>query len=335
MPAPISSDLRLVNGSAGDPGLLISFPGRGTAILFDAGENSPLSLAELGTVEALFITHHHTDHFAGLDRIVRANLNQEKTLHVFGPDSTIKRVQQRLSSYLLPRFDFMKLVVQVHDVLPDRLRLTRLACAKDFALEEITENPWGGPLLYSNEDVTVETCPTEHTVPGLAFALVEKTGFQPDPRKLASGLFRPGPWVAEALSLLRNKAKADTLLTIDGLEVPLGWLRDRFFLRSQGPRVAYVVDTLLSDTSRPALLKLAWAARRFYCDSYYSTAQAKAAATHKHMTAAQAGELARASGAEELVLIHFAPRYVGRYHTLIEEARAAYPGARAELSRES
>jgi ribonuclease Z len=331
MSAPIFAELRLVNGSIGDPVLFVGFPGRGSALLFDAGDNAPLSLARLGELEAVFITHHHTDHFIGFDRIVRANIGQDKTLHVFGPEGTLRRIQQRLASYDHPHFDFMKLVLQIHDILPDRLRVGVLESERDFAAGEIREDPRVGPVVYSNEDVVVEACPTEHTVPGLAFALVEKPGFHPDPRKLLNGLLRPGPWVGEALTLLRSKARADTTLVIEDIPFPLGWLRDRFFARSQGARVAYVTDTLLSESSQSAFLKLAWGARRLYCDSYYSLAQARQAVTHKHMTAPQAAELARLAGVKELVLIHFAPRYAGRYHTLIDEARAVFPSAWAEL----
>jgi ribonuclease Z len=331
MSAPIFADLHLVNGSTGDPVLFVGFPGRQTALLLDAGDNAPLPLARLAELEAVFITHHHTDHFIGFDRIVRANVSQDKTLHVFGPEGTLRRIQQRLASYDHPRFDFMKLVLQIHEVLPDRLRVGRLECEKDFAPGEISENPRTGVAIYSNEDLTVEVCPTEHTVPGLAFALVEKSGFHPDPRKLANGLLRPGPWVAEALTLLRRKAKGDTIVVIEDVPFTLGWLRDRFFGRSQGARVAYITDTLLSESSQSAFLKLAWGARRLYCDSYYSLAQARQAATHKHMTATQAAELARLAGVKELVLIHFAPRYAGRYHSLIEEARAVFQPVWAEL----
>ena len=43
------------------------------------------------------------------------------------------------------------------------------------------------------------------------------------------------------------------------------------------------------------------------------------------MTATHAAELALAARVEELVLIHFAPRYKGRYEQLLEEARAIFP----------
>ena len=112
----------------------------------------------------------------------------------------------------------------------------------------------------------------------------------------------------------------------------LGTLADRYFTTTKGARLAYVTDTAWSEASRPVLLKLAHRARRLYCDSYYAAAQLRQAETYRHMTAIQAADLAVAARVEELVLIHFAPRYRGRYQELIEEARAIFPRTSAELS---
>jgi len=49
------------------------------------------------------------------------------------------------------------------------------------------------------------------------------------------------------------------------------------------------------------------------------------------MTATQAAEFARLAKVEELILIHFAPRYKGHYEALVEEARALFPKTSAVL----
>jgi ribonuclease Z len=323
--------VRLVNGSTGDPVLFIDYPGKDDALLFDAGENGRLAPERLGDLTAVFITHHHIDHFVGLDRIVRANLDRDKVLHVFGPDGTIRKVYNRVTSYEHPFFPFQKLVLQVHDLLPGRLRTGLLECSRRFPEPEVTEKDWPGPVLFENDDLRVEACPVDHTVPCLAFALVEKAGYHPDPDKLAAGALRPGAWVEEVLVSLRGRAPADMVLEIQGGRFTLGALGERYFTASRGARVAYVTDTLWSAAVRPALLRLAHRAQRLYCDSYYSQAQAKQAATHRHMTAAQAAEFARLARVAALVLMHFAPRYAGRYDALVEEARAVFPNVSAEL----
>jgi ribonuclease Z len=331
-PARTFSEIRLLNGSTGDPVLFIDYPGKDDALLFDAGENGSLSLQRLGDLEALFITHHHIDHFVGFDRILRANLDRDKTLHVFGPENTVRKVYDRVRSYEHPFFPFQKIVLRVHDLLPGLLRTGVLDCSKHFPEPEVTEAAWRGPVLYENDVLQVEACHADHTVPTLAFALVEKTGYHPDPARLAGGALRPGPWVGEAQALLRAGAPSETTLEINGGRFSLGVLAEQYFARSRGNRVAYVTDTLWSEVSRPGLLKLAARARRLYCDSYYSAAQAKQAQTYRHMTAAQAGELAAAARVEELVLIHFAPRYAGNYQALVDETRAVFPNASAVLN---
>ncbi|MDB5312739.1 MAG: beta-lactamase domain protein [Gemmataceae bacterium] len=325
------SDVTLVNGSTGDPVLYLDYPGADNALLFDGGENAGLTAAQLGDLEAVFVSHHHVDHFIGLDRIIRANMDRDKVLHVFGPVNTIRKVYDRITAYEYPFFPFQKIVVRVTELLPGAARTAVLECTKKFPEPEVAEQPWAGPVCYENADLCVEAVPADHTVPCLAYALAEKTGFHPDPEKLGAGTLRPGRWVAEVLRLLRAGADAETRLEIDGGSFTLVALSDRYFAKSPGARVAYVTDTLWSDAARPGLTKLARGAWRLYCDSFYAAAEARQATKYKHMLAPQAGELARAARVDQLVLIHFATRYAGQYQQLVDEASAVFPRVTAEI----
>jgi ribonuclease Z len=214
------------------------------------------------------------------------------------------------------------------------MKVWLLECTRQFPEPEIQESAWPGPVVYANADLAIEAVPVDHTVPCLAFALVEKTGYHPDPARLATGALRPGHWVSEALTLLRSGASADTQLEIQGGRFTLGTLGEQYFTISRGARIAYVTDTAWSEAVIPGLLKLARRAQRLYCDAYYAQAQSRQAATHRHMTATQAAELAQQAKVDELVLMHFAPRYAGRYEALVEEARAIFPRVAAELGQQ-
>ena len=327
-----ASEIRLVNGSTGDPVLFIDYPGRDDAILFDAGENSRLDTKSLADLGAVFITHHHVDHFIGLDRIVRANLDHDKTLHLFGPVGTIAKVYNRIKSYEYPFFPFQKLVILVREVEPGLIRTAALECSKRFPEPEPVETAWTGPILFQGQGLHVEAAFADHSVPCLSFALVEEPGYHPDPAKLASGGLRPGPWVGQVLARLRAGEAEDGLMTVSGGRFTLGDLARDYFARSPGIRVAYITDTAWSEASRPGLLKLAHRAWRLYCDSFYSKTHQAQAEKHRHMTATQAAMLAVEAKVESLVLIHFAGRYEGRYELLIEEARAIFPATSADLA---
>jgi ribonuclease Z len=331
MAARAFSTVQLVNGSTGDPVLYLDYPGNDNALLFDGGENCGLSMAQLGDLEAAFITHHHVDHFIGLDRIIRANMDRDKVLHLFGPVNTIRKVYDRITAYEYPFFPFQKIVVRVTELLPGKSRTAVLECTKKFPEPVVTESDWSGPVCYENADLRVEAVHAEHTVPCLAYALAEKTGYHPDPEKLAAGLLKSGAWVPEVLKLLRAGTDPRTRLEIDGGNFTLESLAEHYFTKSQGARVAYVTDTFWSDAVRPGLVNLAKGAWRLYCDSFYAKGQVKQAAQYKHMIAPQAGELAKLAKVEQLVLIHFATRYAGKYEQLIEEAAAVFPRVTAEI----
>lgn len=332
MPDPRAlAEFRLVNGSTGDPALFIDYPGRDDALLFDAGENAALGPDRLGDLGAVFLTHHHVDHFIGFDRIVRANLDRDKALHVYGPEGTIRKVYDRIKSYEYPFFPFQKIVLKVHEVLPGRLRSAPLECSRRFPRPVIEEFERGGPAVYETDDLGVEAEHVDHTVPCLAFALVERPSIAPDPDQLSGGPLRPGPWVGRAQKLLRAGAPPDTPVSIRGEPHLLGALKDGYFRESPGMRIAYVTDTAWSEAVRPTLLRLARGARRLYCDAFYAHEQLPQAEKYRHMTATQAAEFAREADVEELVLIHFATRYEGRYQSLVDEARAVFPRVSAEI----
>lgn len=331
-PARTLTEVRLVNASTGDPVLFIDYPGTDDAYLFDAGDLAALPQAKLGDLTAVFLTHFHMDHFCGFDRVLRANLDRDKLLRVYGPDGTIGRIYDRIKSYEIQHFPFQQVVIELHELHGGKERVAVLECSRKFPEPEVTQKPWAGPLVFENESVYVEAVPTDHTAPGLAYALVERVGYHPDPSRLAGGLLRPGPWVQDVLSRLRNGEAQETVLDVGGGRFTLGALAESYFAKSRGGRIVFVTDTAWSDAVKPGLTKLAKKAQRLYCDSYYLAADAKHAQKHRHMTAVHAAELAKAAGVEQLILMHFGPRYAGRYEELIEEAKKVFPKVSAVLS---
>lgn len=327
----VCSEIRLLNGSTGDPVLYIDYPGRNDALLFDAGDNASLAMARLADLEAVFITHHHVDHFIGFDRIVRANIDRDKTLKVYGPKGTISKLYNRIKSYEYPYFPFQKIVLDIHELLEHRIRSARLECTQRFPRPKIDESAWAEPLIYENDVLKVEAVHVDHTVPCLAFALVEKSSPMLDEARLATSAIPRGAWIGETLKRLRQGAPPETLIRVDGGPQTLGALSEACFTASPETRIAYVTDTAWSESVQPALLQLATGARRLYCDSFYAQEHLRQAETHRHMTAVQAAEFARAAGVQELVLIHFSGRYEGRYDQLVDEARPQFPNVTAEI----
>jgi ribonuclease Z len=73
----------------------------------------------------------------------------------------------------------------------------------------------------------------------------------------------------------------------------------------RGQRVAFVLDTALCDGA----VELAEGADLLVCEATFLDRDRELAEAYLHLTARQAGRLAREAGARRLVLLHFSQRY--------------------------
>jgi ribonuclease Z len=73
---------------------------------------------------------------------------------------------------------------------------------------------------------------------------------------------------------------------------------------------------------------LAHDADLLFIEAAFLDADARTAAERGHLTARQAGRLAREASAKQMIPIHFSPRYLGREEELRREAQEAF-GTRA------
>lgn len=325
------AELKLVNGSTGDPVVLMDYPDRDDALLLDAGDNSALSLEQLSDLQAVFVSHHHVDHFIGLDRIVRANIDADKTVSIIGPNGTIQKVYDRIKSYDYQFFPFQKIVLDVVELTHETVRTARLDCGRRFPEPAITTQPRTGTTIFQTETLAVDACFADHTVPCLSFAVTEKPGYYLNQAALERGELKGGPWISEVLRRLRSNGQEDDQIIIDGGRFVLSELRKKYFVQSSGAKLAFITDTAMSEAVRPELLRLAHRATRLYCDSFYLEAQRSSAERHRHSTALQAAQFALDAGVDELILIHFANRYRGTYDRLLDEARTIFPNVKAEF----
>ncbi|MFA9562510.1 MAG: ribonuclease Z, partial [Nitrospirota bacterium] len=82
----------LVNDLFGDPGLYVEIRWSRRALLFDLGDNTPLSPTSLLRVQDIFLSHTHMDHFIGFDRLLRVALGRGKRIRFYGPPGLIANI---------------------------------------------------------------------------------------------------------------------------------------------------------------------------------------------------------------------------------------------------
>lgn len=147
----------------------------------------------------------------------------------------------------------------------------------------------------------------DHSAPTLGWRLEEPDGRTMLPDRLEE-LGVSGPDV--------GRLQRDGTLEVDGRTVAL----EDVSVPRPGQRFAFVMDTATCD----AAVDLARDADLVVSEATFLSEHADLAAEYQHMTAADAGRLARDAGARRLVLTHFSQRYGDAPDRFGEEARAVF-----------
>ena len=182
------------------------------------------------------------------------------------------------------------------------------------------------------QTLTVEGAPLDHKIVSMAYAVSEHMHLNVRPDALEAAGLRPGPWLNALKRALRAEAGDDTPIEIAARDRrPLGALRDLVTV-TPGQKVAYVVDALYSPANAAAVARLAAGADVFYCEAPFLEEDRDQATRRHHLTARQAGALARAAGVRRLEVFHFSPRYEGRYGDIVAEAQDEFAGRDARYA---
>ena len=87
------------SGLLDDPVLLVRVRPLGSNLLFDCGQIHHLAKRILTSIDAVFISHAHMDHWMGIDTIIRHLHASSKTIDLFGPPGITDKLDHRLAAY--------------------------------------------------------------------------------------------------------------------------------------------------------------------------------------------------------------------------------------------
>jgi ribonuclease Z len=324
---------RLLNPPFGDPGLYVALRYQGRAMLFDLGRIDRQPITSLLRVRQVFVSHTHMDHFIGFDHLLRIFLARESEVEIFGPRGIIDNVRGKLQGYTWNLVDSYPFVMTVHEVGAESIESVRLPARRAFAPEAAGSRPFSG-VLHETPDWFVTAAILDHRIPCLGFALTERTRLNVRPERLAELGVPAGRWLNALKRAVREGRPGDTPIVAEWREdgrlrtaaFTLADLRERLLVETRGQKLAYVVDTLFNRQNFAKITDLVRGADVFFCESLFLDADRDQAEKRYHLTARQAGTLARAAGVARLENFHFSPRYERDPGPLRAEAEAAFRG---------
>ena len=174
----------------------------------------------------------------------------------------------------------------------------------------------------------------DHGVPCLGFALQEAMHVNVWPNRLAQLGLAPGAWLRDAKRAIIDDAPDVTPVTARWREgatmhekqLSLGQLRQAAMQCVPGQKIAYVSDVAGHASNFERISRLAADADLLFIEATFLERDAEEAERKNHLTARQAGSIARESGAHGVALFHFSPRYADCGAALVSEAMAAFQG---------
>ena len=328
---------QLINEPFADPGVYVKLKYRDEAILFDLGDLHHFPSRRILKISTIFISHTHMDHFIGFDHVLRICLGRDRHIALYGPPGFIRNVENRIFSYtwnLVENYtnDFL---LTVHEVHTTHIMAKRYRCQDAFCGEMIEESgPFNGVLL-DRDDFIVRTAFLDHKIPSLAFSLEEKSHINILKNALGELGLPQGKWLAGLKEKIHRGEPDDTPVEVawkGGRPSParttfsLGELKEKIVKITAGQKISYIADAVGSEENREKIAALARDSDIMFIEATFLHKDAARASNKFHLTAKQAGELAREAGAKRMVIFHFSPKYRGKEHLLNEEALAAFRG---------
>lgn len=330
---------QLVNEPFGDPGLYVDFNLRNRALLFDLGELVRLAPKKLLRVSDVFVSHTHMDHFAGFDHLLRLCLGRPTAVRLYGPPGFVGQVEHKLGAYTWNLVDNYPGDFSIEAWETDagwHATGARFRCRCRFTREALPPREFTDGVLRDEPSFRVRAAFLDHGIPCLGFSLEEKVHVNVWKNRLAELGLPVGPWLKALKDAVARGDPDDTPVAAPSSAqgdratarvFPLGFLKSAVLQLVPGEKLGYFTDLAFTHANVERIVAIAQAATQLFIECTFLDEDAAQAASKKHLTARQAGEIARRARAKRLVPFHFSPRYADREAQLRSEAQAAWAGS--------
>ena len=315
-------EINILNGSLGDPAILISVKRSGELILFDLGDLEAASHKELLKVRHAFVSHTHVDHFMGFDRLLRFNIPHRKKMSLYGPKGFSKNVQHKVLGYTWNLIDDDQLPFLITELEAEGAVSYEMDKGSKFQLSEPIEANTSA-LATLKDGSTVVGFPLDHKgISSISYVISSPKFNRIDQQALDEHNLIAGPWISEFLEDLQQEnwgkefelngkysvKQLKDLIVVEGQKYSLGYITDVGFtpgniniISSEFP----VVDCLICETS--------------FLDKDLDRAVSKA-----HLTTKQAALIAVTLGATTFQPFHVSNIYDGKVEDVLDEAQGFF-----------
>jgi len=162
--------------------------------------------------------------------------------------------------------------------------------------------------FFETKDFYLEAEKMEHGIPCNAYSFVKKGAIRIDKAKLKKSKLPRGP--------LLQKLKQGKDVVYQGKK----YLAKNLTFKEDNKKISFVFDTLDNKKIIPFVKN----SDLLVCESSFSDEIKEQAKEHLHLTAKQAGEIAKKSNSKKLILTHISQRYENDTQKILDEAKKVF-----------
>jgi ribonuclease Z len=315
-------------GLLDDPLLLVRVRPTGRSLLFDCGQLQHLAKRTLRSIDVVFISHAHMDHFMGFDHLVRHTHVSPRPLNLYGPPGIARRVEHKLAGYDWNLAEPWWRTIYVHEVHAEHIEHHQFAGARGFVGEQLGSSVRRGAEIYATPFVTVAAQLLDHGLPVLTFRLTEAEIFSIDPARLAAEQLLPGAWLRELkgrwktgnldarpIEVLRNTAAGgETVLAADAAT-----LYARLRAVRPAASLGYVTDVGFTAANCSQMQELLIDVSLLCCECTFLAADVDKARASHHLCSSDVNRLTATLKPRVLLPMHLSKAYMHQPDAVYQE----------------
>jgi len=317
-------------GLLDDPLLYLRIRPLGRALLFDCGRLHHLAKRVLRSLDAVFVSHAHMDHFMGIDTLVRSIHVAPRTLRIFGPPGLAAKLSHKLRGYDWNLCEPWWGSLLVHEFDGHCQRSFHFSGPEGFPCRPAGTSDRPAGVLEENPYLKVRAALGDHKIPVLAFRIDEQPGFAIDADRLQSESLVTGSWVAELRRrfargwqdrsplpvLRRSSAGCEAVPELD----PEALFR-RIGRTGPTASIGYLTDIGFTPGNRSLAEKLLGNLTLLVCECSFLGAEQERAGRSGHLSSRDLSELLDSLRPRYVLPMHLSKLYLGRGEELYRELR--------------
>ncbi|HBG04520.1 MAG: ribonuclease Z [Geobacteraceae bacterium GWC2_58_44] len=309
-----------------DPLLLVRVRSSGRALLFDCGKMHHLAKRVYTSIDAIFISHAHMDHFMGMDSVIRHSHASPRTVDIFGPPGLSGRMAHKFACYDWNLADTFWGNFRVGEVSQGRIVSTLYCGPEAFAARPDGERSGD---IYGNSYLTVKGVLCEHRIPVLAFRVDEGAAFVLDEARMAQAGVVRGEWLKDLEKLFHRGrlegnpiqyAAATAGSSIEERSEPdAAALYQRIRKIEKPASIGYVTDIGFSPDNLEKLAGLLEGVTLLVCECAFLAAEQNKARLSRHLCTSELNIILDRLRPRYVLPMHFSKIYQGRSDPLYHE----------------